>query len=69
MHVFVESRIKEAQALSDTQLAVRIACEKELLEWRELQIERLQEEQERSRERLYSAAAVLHLREVGKGTS
>lgn len=65
-HVYVEERIKEAQVLSTQQLHVRIECEKELIEWREQQIARLQEDMVRANERLYAAAAVLCNREQGE---
>ena len=61
-HMFASERVREAEARTTQQLHVRIACEQELIEWRQHQIERLQEEVERAQERLYAACAVLYVR-------
>lgn len=56
--------VTRAQDLSTQQLHVRIACEQELIEWREAQIKRLQEECEASKARMFAAAAVLYVKEA-----
>lgn len=55
--------VREAEAMTNQQLHVRIACEQELIEWREAQIKRLRAELEDSTGRMFAAAAVLYVRE------